>query len=189
MPYHSDQSSFGRAGFTILEVLVSALLIALAVGSIMGMHTQSMHVLHNSHLAAASSQVLQERVEMLRSKPWPDIASTVALTDLMGTATESETELAEANLTETLKVSLPADTADRAAASANSFTMTRHGGVVTPGSDYDFSQNPTLLLEGTATWRDDAGVHTRSLRTVICRDGLTRAGVFGSALGRAVPSS
>jgi Tfp pilus assembly protein PilV len=173
------------AGFTIIELLVSAVLIALAVGSIMSMNTQSMHTLRDSHLAAAGSQVLQQRVEMMRALAWPDISNSPALSELMATATESEREMAEANLTEKLTVTVPADTTGPAVNGASSFSLVRHKGVVTGGAAGDFTAQPTLLFEGAVSWTDSTGAHARSLRTVICRDGLTRAGIFGSSLGRA----
>jgi Tfp pilus assembly protein PilV len=182
--FHPSDPRLRPAGFTILEVLVSAVLIALAVASIMGMNTQSMRALRSSHFAAASSQVLQQRVEMMRAKPWPEIASTIALAALMAKPTDSEREMAEASLVENIEVSLPLDASDRAAPSTSSFTILRSGGTVTAGVDCDFAQYSTLVFDGTVTWRDDSGVHSRSLRTVICRDGLTRGGVFGSSLGR-----
>jgi Tfp pilus assembly protein PilV len=173
------------AGFTIIELLVSAVLIALAVGSIMSMNTQSMHTLRDSHLAAAGSQVLQQRVEMMRALAWPDITNTAALADLMATATESEREMAEANLTEKITVTVPAEATGPAVDGASSFNIVRRDGVVTSGAPGDFVAQPTLLFEGAVSWTDSTGAHARTLRTVICRNGLTRAGIFGSSLGRA----
>lgn len=176
------------AGFTIIELLVSAVLIALAVGSIMSMNTQSMHTLRDSRLAAAGSQVLQQRVEMLRALAWPEIASTTALADLMATATESEREMAEANLTEKMTVTVPADSTGPAVNGPDSFSIVRRQGVVTCGAPGDFTTQPTLLFEGAVSWTDSTGAHARTLRTVIGRNGLTRAGIFGSSLGRAARS-
>lgn len=180
------------AGFTIIELLVSAVLIALAVGSIMSMNTQSMHTLRDSHLAAAGSQVLQQRVEMMRALAWPEISNTTALADLMATATESEKEMADANLTEKLTVTMPAQATGPAVNGPSSFSLVRRKGTVTVGASGDFVAQQTLLFEGAVSWTDSTGAHARSLRTVICRDGLTRAGIFGSPLGRAprrAPSS
>jgi hypothetical protein len=163
-------------------------LIALAVGSIMSMNTQSMHTLRDSHLAAAGSQVLQQRVEMMRALAWPDITNTAALAELMAAATESEQEMAEANLTEKMTVTVPAASTGPAVDGTSSFNLVRHHGVVTSGALGDFSAQPTLLFEGAVSWTDSTGAHARTLRTVICRSGLTRAGIFGSSLGRAVRS-
>lgn len=176
------------AGFTIIELLVSALLIALAVGSIMAMNTQSMHTLRDSHLAAAASQVLQQRVEMMRALPWPEITNTAALSELMAIATESEREMAEAKLTEKLTITVPNDTTGPAVNGPSSFNLVRRNGTVTCGAPGDFVAQPTLLFEGAVSWTDSTGVHARTLRTVIGRNGLTRAGIFGSSLGRAVRS-
>jgi Tfp pilus assembly protein PilV len=177
-----------EAGFTIIELLVSAVLIALAVGSIMSMNTQSMHTLSDSHLAAAGSQVLQQRVEMMRALAWPEITNSAALAELMATATESEREMAEANLTEKMTVTVPADSTGPAVDGASGFNLVRHNGTVRSGAAGDFVAQPTLLFEGAVSWTDSTGAHARTLRTVICRNGLTRAGIFGSSLGRAARS-
>src|SRR4051812_27284932 len=122
-----------EAGFTIIELLVSAVLIALAVGSIMSMNTQSMHTLSDSHLAAAGSQVLQQRVEMMRALAWPDITNNAALADLMATATESEREMAQANLTEKMTVTVPADTTGPAIYGSSRLKITRRDEAGTSG--------------------------------------------------------
>ena len=188
MPPRPTSHSPPDAGFTIIELLVSAVLIALAVGSIMSMNTQSMHTLRDSHLAAAGSQVLQQRVEMMRTLAWPDFTTTAALADLMATPTQSEQEMAEANLTEQMTVTVPAPATGPAVDGSSSFNLVRHNGVVTSGAPGDFSAEETLLFEGAVSWTDSTGAHARTLRTVICRSGLTRAGIFGSSLGRAVRS-
>ena len=171
--------------FTILEVLAAAALIALAMGSIMAINTHAVHTLRATRQAAASSQVLQQRVEMIRAKPWPQVSSSTALAQLMSVATESEKELTDAHMVETLKVIVPVASADGPIASATDFTVRRQDGTATPDRNLDLGARPTLLFEGTLTWRDVHGVHVRTLRTMVCRAGLTRSGIFGSPLGRA----
>jgi hypothetical protein len=178
-------NSRNRRAFTILEVLAAAALIALAMGSIMAINTHAVHTLRATRQAAASSQVLQQRVEMIRAKPWPQVSSSTALTQLMSAPTESEKELTDAHMTETLKVIVPVASANGPTASATSFSVRRQDGVASPDRDLDLGAQPTLLFEGTLTWRDVHGVHARTLRTMICRAGLTRSGIFGSPLGRA----
>ncbi len=172
-------------GFTILEVLVAALLIATAMGSIMALNAQAIHTLRATHQAAASSQVLQQRVEMMRARPWAEIASAPALVLLMSNPTESEKELSDARMVEYIKVSVAQASAAGPVESSQTFTVTRQNGRATTSSTRDFTGEHTLLLESALTWRDVHGPHRRILRTIICRAGLTRAGIFGSGLGRA----
>jgi hypothetical protein len=166
-------------------VLVAAFLIALAMGSIMAINTQAVHTLRATRQAAASSQVLQQRVEMIRSKPWPEVSNTTSLLALMSTATESEKELTDAQMAETLTVTVPMPSSDGPTATTTSFNIRRQNGVAIPSGMYDFGAQPVLLFDGSLTWHDVHGVHQRSLRTMICRAGLTRSGIFGSPLGRA----
>jgi hypothetical protein len=173
--------------FTIVEVLVSAVLILLALGSILAINTKSMHTLRATRQAAASSQILQQRVEAIRGKPWPEISNSAILKDLIERPAESEKELADFNLTEFINVSVPATTEAGAMDAGESFSIRRQNGrvrVITPG---DFGKETTLLFESTISWRDVQGSHERKLRTIICRAGLTRSGVFGSSLGRPGP--
>lgn len=182
----SRRSTSHRArAFTILEVLAAAALIAIAMGSIMAINTHAVHTLRATRQAAASSQVLQQRVEMIRARPWPEVSSSDALTRIMSTATESEKELTDAHMTETLKVIVPEASIDGPTASATAFSVRRQNGAASADQALDLGTQPTLLFEGTLTWRDVHGVHARTLRTMICRAGLTRSGIFGSPLGRA----
>lgn len=151
----------------------------------MAIHTHAVHTLRATRQAAASSQVLQQRVEMLRAKPWPEVSNSAALTQLMSAATESEKELTDAHMTETLKVIVPVSSANGPTASATGFSVRRQDGRATADRSFDLGPQPTLFFEGTLTWRDVRGVHARTLRTMICRAGLTRSGIFGSPLGRA----
>lgn len=190
MPPVSAQPHTGRAGFTILEVLVAALLIGITTGSIMTMNARALHVLRASHLAAASSQVLQQRIEMVRAHPWPEIASSTALATLMATATESEKELGGAQMIETIQFSVPQDPPNTPTVGGGTFTMSRtDDGTVTEVLAGDLTSEPTLLVDSSITWLDHSGPHRRFLRTVICRAGLTRSGIFGSALGRPTSGS
>src|SRR5688500_426105 len=93
--------------FTIIEVLVAALLIAISMSTIMSINSHAIHTLRATHQAAASSQVLQQRIEMIRAKPWPEVSSAPALALIMGVPTESEKELSDSRMVEYLKVTVP----------------------------------------------------------------------------------
>lgn len=185
MPMGLVAKLYSKDAFTILEVLVAAFLIALAMGSIMTINTHAVHTLRATRQAAASSQVLQQRVEMIRSKPWPEVSNSTSLQALMSMPTESEKELTDAQMAETVTVTVPAPSSDGPTASATSFSIRRQNGVATVGAPADFGAQPALLFDGMLTWHDVHGLHQRSLRTMICRAGLTRSGIFGSPLGRA----
>ena len=186
-PLFSDRRNCGSRAFTLLEVTVSCLLIALAMGSILMMSMRSSRLVRASREVAATSQMLQQRVEMIRDRKWSEVSGSLALAALMATPTDSEAEMSGSRLTERMKVTVPKASTTGLVESDRTFTVSRsEGRVVTEGSG-DFGAEPTLLFEGTATWSDSSGVHQRVLRTVICRFGLTRGGIVGTVLGR--PSS
>jgi type II secretory pathway pseudopilin PulG len=183
-PLVSDRRNCGSRAFTLLEVTVSSLLIALAMGSILMMSMRASKLVRASRQVAATSQMLQQRVEMVRERTWSEVAGSRALAALMETPTDSEAEMAGSRLTERLKVTVPKASATGLVETARTFTVSRsEGGVVSEGSG-DFGAEPTLLFEGTVTWSDSSGVHQRVLRTVICRFGLTRSGIVGTVIGR-----
>lgn len=171
-------------GFSIVEVMIAAALVAVGLGSIAAMAAKTLHTLRSTRQVVAASHLLQQRIEAMRGKPWPEMANAAALAVLMQTPVASEPELAEWNVCETVTVRVPDPAAANLVADARCFTVRRQRGIVHVDQDGDFGGEPTLLVESLVTWRDSDGEHERKLRTVICRTGLTRSGVFGSALGR-----
>jgi hypothetical protein len=167
----------------MVEVLVSALLIFMAMGGILAMNTRSIHLLRSTRQAVASTQMLQERIESMRNRPWPEISSATALAAVLRVPTESERELADPNYSEFVAVSVP-DAFGGESPAAGSFSLQRHAGVVTISADADLGAEPMLLVNFSLQWRDVKGVQQRMVRTVLARTGLTRSGVFGSTLGR-----
>lgn len=169
-------------GVTLVEVMIAIVLVAIALGNIFAMTAQGLHSLRATRQVAASSRVLQQRIEMIRAKPWPEISSATALTVLMQSPTESESELESASLLESVSVSIPADPELRGT-ETGTFKVQRQNGsawVRTPG---DLSAEPLLLIEVTTAWRNLRGTQQRQLRTLVCRTGLTRSGIFGSGFG------
>src|SRR5277367_6728658 len=96
-----------ESGVTIVEVMASALLIFIGLGAIFAMNTQSLEILRSTRLLANGSQVLQERMESMRSRPWPEVANAQSLSNLFAIAAPSEQELGNAELVESVVVSIP----------------------------------------------------------------------------------
>ncbi|HEY3901561.1 MAG TPA: hypothetical protein VGM54_23320 [Chthoniobacter sp.] len=173
-----------ECGVTIIEVLASALLIFLGLGGIFAMNTQSLEILRSTRLLSNGSQILQERIETLRSLPWPEVANSQALAETVyGTAAPSAAELSNANLVETVIFSVPS-TPGQPTLDNNTFVLRRKNGSVRVIQTGDFTAQPLLLADMTVSWQDRNGTKQRELKTIICRDGLTRSGIFGSAFGR-----
>jgi hypothetical protein len=175
----------GRAcGVTIIEVLASALLIFLGLGGIFAMNTQSLQILRSTRLLSNGSQVLQERIETLRNLPWPEVANSQAVVQTVyGVAAPSAAELSNADLVETVIFSVPS-TPGQPSPENTTFIIRRKHGSAKVLQSADFTSQSLLLVDMTVSWQDRNGTKQRELKTIICRDGLTRSGIFGSAFGR-----
>lgn len=184
MDFHSPPMRPHSKGFSIVEVMIAAALVSVGLGSIAGMAGRTIHTLRSTRQVVAASHVLQQRIETIRGKPWPEISNATAMAHLMQTPVESEQELAEWNLREIVTVRVPDAAAVNFVPDARLFTVRRQRGAARIEEAGDFSDEPTLLVESVVMWRDADGEHQRKLRTIVCRTGLTRSGVFGSALGR-----
>lgn len=168
---------------TIIEVMASALLILLGLGAIFAMNTQSYQILRKTRQAATSSQILQERIEMLRTRPWPEVARGPALCQLLAKAAVSAPDLADSDPTETVMITVP-PTPAVPQASPDWIKVQRRAGDVTLIQDGDLFDEPLLVVEAGITWREMGMTRERKVRTIIARSGLTRSGIFGSAFGR-----
>ena len=171
----------------MVEVMVAVVLVALGLGNIFAITTQSLHALRTTRQVGGASRVLQQRVEMIRGKAWPEIANATALAALMQVPAESEKELADADLVETVVVSVPPLPGSSTPSTTASFTVERRAGDGAILANADLGDEQVLVVEVTAGWRNLRGPQQRQLRTLICRSGLTRSGVFGSALGKSSP--
>jgi Tfp pilus assembly protein PilV len=172
-----------QRGVTIIEVLASVVLILVGFCGIFAMNTRSLLILRKTRQVVASSQLLQERIETLRSHAWPEISNAHALAVLLQTPAESGQDLADANPVETVTVTVPNLPAG-ATATDYTFTVRRQRGAVRIIHDGDLGTQPLLLVQNSVTWRDMHGAEQRTLRTIIGQVGLTRSGIFGSAFGR-----
>jgi hypothetical protein len=64
------------------------------------------------------------------------------------------------------------------------FTVVRERGRTRISEAGDLGSEPLLLVEIVLTWRGIQKDQQRRQRTMICRTGLTRSGIFGSPFGR-----
>lgn len=173
----------------MVEVSVATLLVCVGLASIVAVHGRSIQLLRATHQAAAASQILQQRVDRLRSKPWIDVATSAGLARAMASPTDSERELPGIRLTEVLTVSPVQVSASGPVPAGMEFTVRRSNGEVVVEQTGDLSAETTVLIRSTITWEDPRGKHERSLRSIICRVGLTKSGIFGSTLGRPIPTT
>jgi prepilin-type N-terminal cleavage/methylation domain-containing protein len=180
-------------GFTLVEVMLSTLLVCVGLASITAMNTRSFRTVRATRQATAASQVLQQRVEAMREKPWAEVASSAALARLIAVPAESSRELlTDRTSVETITVAVVEPSATGPQPGNRWFRVRREHRTVTIIQEGDFTREPTLFIKGEVSWNDAGKQNVRTFRTVICRAGLTRSGVFGSSVGRrtaALPSA
>lgn len=77
-----------NGGFTLLESLVAAALMALFLGTLFALNTSSMQTIRMAREASGASQLLQQRVESLRIANWHQVTDADWLkTQLLNAAT------------------------------------------------------------------------------------------------------
>jgi Tfp pilus assembly protein PilV len=184
MNFHVVSARRDDAGVTIVEVLLSSVLIFIGLGSIFEMNTHSIELLRATHLTAASTQMLQERAETIRSRAWPEMSNARALAILMQTPAQSEIEMSAPALTETITMSAPQTVNGQVTPNGQSFQVQRQQGQVRILQSADLGKAPMLLADILLTWGLSPRVQRREVRVIICRTGLTRSGIFGSVFGR-----
>ena len=188
MNFHAVSARKNQDGVTIVEVLLASVLIFIGLGSIFEMNTHSIELLRATHLTAASTQMLQERVETIRSKVWPEVSNSTALAILMQTPAQSEVEMNAPALTETITLSVPVTQSGQVTTSGPAVQVQRQQGQVRILQAGDLGAAQLLLTDILLAWGPPGHVQKRELRVIICRTGLTRCGIFGSAFGRPMPS-
>lgn len=168
--------------------MASALLIFLGLGAIFSLNTRSLQILRKTRQYATASQVLQERVELMRSHSWPDVSRAGMLATLLQAPAASGADLADADPMEDIIVTIP-DTPGQPAGNAPYFEVRRWHGKANVVYDGDLSTSPVLLVSASISWLAGGDAQQRSVRTVVARNGLTRSGIFGSAVGRPAVTS
>lgn len=133
--------------------------------------------------------MLQQRIELLRSRSWTEIATGPGLVRVMAAATDSEKELLPHDARETLAVSpvLPSEVGPTAG--PQPLKVTRQQQSAKLEFESDLTAEPMLMFTATVSWVDPRGPRERSIRSIICRAGLTRNGIVGSRLGRPEPAA
>lgn len=182
----SLRNARSEAALTLVEVMVSVLLIVVGLGSIFAVNSESAHTLRRAREASVASLILQQRIESMRTRQWAEISSAPALAALMQQGTDSDQEL-PGFFGEVVTVSVVEGSDEGPKSSAQSFRVRRENQTVFVDATGDLSKFPTLLVQSSVKWKDRGRFLERTQRSIICRAGLTRSGIFGSATGRMNP--
>lgn len=73
-----NRSQHGYAGFTLLEVMISTAIMAFVLVSTMAIIGRTSQYIQDLRSQALSSQILQQRIEELRSMNWSQITNLPA---------------------------------------------------------------------------------------------------------------
>ena len=167
-------------------------LILFSLVGIYTMQAQSLRIVQAAHDSSGASQVLQQRLEQLRSNPYDTVVTTTGLTALMtgssgGTQAE-QVMTAVKNFQESVKVSRYARPGVTPAPAAGSFTVTRSGTTATStGTLTTLVAESEVKAQLTVQWTDRQGTHRREFSTILSRGGVSAAGISKTPVTASVP--
>lgn len=177
---HRTSSSDRSIGaFTLIETMVAAVVVLIAMGAIFQVSSRCMGIVRSSHDVAVASAVLQERMQQLRSAGWealtdseayqdqvwtdPDDGTTENSDGLLKKATLSGVRLQARGLVESVRVSAyrPVAIADPEPAA---ITATRNASTATlTSAATNLVDEKMVRIDLRITWTDGRLAVPRSL--------------------------
>jgi type II secretory pathway pseudopilin PulG len=162
----SRHSSARRRGFTLAETVVAMGVCSIALSVFYVAVAQGLRIVKNATEQAAASQLLEQRIEALRARPfWGNVITTSGVKAVL--AMELPTTSGLAQVSESCTVgSYPGDVV--------AFTVTRQpdGTVSVTGSSLPVSQTSVRITEFVSWGASPQGLRTRSVSTVFTKGGL-----------------
>jgi type II secretory pathway pseudopilin PulG len=86
MNAHANRAKNDESGFTLVEVMVSAMLVVVFFASIFELNAVCLRYINSSKESLAALQSVQDRTETLRNLAFTDLTSTAFVQDLMAAA-------------------------------------------------------------------------------------------------------
>ena len=153
------------AAFSLVEVVVAMMITAIAVTAFYASAGQALRIMKSGKETVVASQLLQERVEALRSaSQWKSVATPAGLSGIVASAAQSAANLKGA--TETFTV-----TSYPTAGTAIVVTRSPSGTVATSGSD--LSSQFCVKLTAKVNWTGIGNVaRSRQVNTIVTKGGL-----------------
>ena len=100
----------GPAGFTMVDVMGSILIIGLALAAVVTANTRAMAMMKSSKQSAVASKCLQQRIEQIRTYNWTQVTDAQAIQDLYSTPPLPSVELPGFSEQITISAFTPANT-------------------------------------------------------------------------------
>jgi hypothetical protein len=171
----------GVRGITLVETLAAVMLTTIVLAAVYGTTSQALRVLKAARFSGVASQVLQQRIELLRLASFSHVTTSGSLVALMtGDAgeTKSEENMAGANnLREEVLIGTYSVPGSSYTPTPQSFVVTRENGVATASSNMNLSAEPLVEARLTVFWSDSSGNHSREFNTVLSSKGVSKGGI------------
>jgi hypothetical protein len=156
------------AGFALVESVIGMALISLLLGSIFALDSQILLLLKQGKESSHATQMIQERVEQIRTSLWDEVTDLAKIRNVM--AFETATSVNLPGVTETVKIE------PLVSSTVRSFTCVRSAsgnvsGAIT-GSDLTFTAERSVKMTVTAQWTSYRRVRTREVVTILTNGGI-----------------
>ena len=173
------------AAFTLVETLVAATVIIIALGAIFAVSSRCIGITRCSHNVAVASAILQERMQQLQATNWETLTDSDSYTDqvytdpedgttenvagLLKNATRSATALPLTNILESVRVSAYRPIADATPVPA-AITATRTATTATlTSAATNLVDEKMVRIDVRLTWDEGTSARSLGLSAVVAR--------------------
>lgn len=160
----SAKSPHTAAGFALIEAAVSMMLIGVLLGCAFTTDSQVLRILKRGKESSHATQMLQERVEQLRTSLWDEVTDPAKLANIAAPATATSVNLP--GVTETIFVEPLVNPSNLSA----SCVRTPSGGVTTSGTV--LTNEKSVKVTMSVRWPSQGGIRTRGMVTIITNGGI-----------------
>jgi len=179
------RAAVSEAAFSILEVMIAAGILVVAVSGLYALYSASLAELNAASHAAVVQANLQTRLDSLKNLGWADVTDTSVISTLLAspiTSTKANLPSIDSETISAYPIAIPAISGSSLAASGTSayFTVTRTGSATaTPtitGSTIDVSGSATnaplqINYHVSMLWTTGGRQHTREISGIISQSG------------------
>jgi len=178
------------SGFSLLDVTLSAAILAFGLAGIYDLFLFGVHTLRTADDSAIANKNLLQRLDQVQRTPaWPSVTSPSYMSTLLATPITTTTQNLSGLTQESITLSAvalpyasptPSSTPSPTSTPAP-FTVTRSCGasgttvVISPASAPSLAAAAAVNITLNIQWQDRAGrSHTRELSTILSNAGITR---------------
>lgn len=160
----SAKSPHTAAGFALIEAIVSMMLVSVLLGCAFATDAQVLRILKRGKESSHATQMLQERVEQLRTSLWENVTDPAQLAFVVADPTATAVNLP--GVTETIIVEPLVNLSNLSA----SCVRTPAGGVTPNGTV--LTKEKSVKVTVSMQWPSQGGVRTRGMVTILTNGGI-----------------